>query len=74
MSDERGVPLTAEHMGHAADLASRMVGSVLISTTATIDAATAAAMAVELAMGIMNETRQYELRDGRIERKGSRNA
>lgn len=63
------IPLTADHMREARGLAARMVGGILLSTKDELTVEAFGAMAVEMAFAVMNQTRQYCLKDGRIVRK-----
>ena len=63
------IPLTAEHYREGSQLAARMMGGIVAGTKQELSVEAFGAMAVEMAFAVMNETRKYCLKDGRIVRK-----
>ena len=66
---ETHIPLSREQMVHAEYLAARMMGGILAVTKDDLTVSAFAAVAVEMAFAVMNETRRYCLKDSTIQRK-----
>ena len=69
MSDAPEAPLADYQLYHADELAARIVGTIMLTTGETLDAKQFAAMSVEVAFAIINEVREYRLKDNKAVRR-----
>jgi hypothetical protein len=71
MSEEYS--LGTEQIYRAEDIAARVYPAILLQVTETLTTEQSAALAVEVAVAICNEVREYRLKDGKAVRRSGEN-